>query len=247
VTTEPSEIQSSAKAKLRLEEKVQAEDLLYQGRFHTDDNRIWWIAMGAAILFHVIMVFMRFPDWGAGLQAEKKDKPVLVVRKYIPPPPKIERPKIEVKKLTRKVPIPDPTPEEPEPIREPEPEIDPTPIDPDAEILIGEPEPPPPGGPLIAGAGGVTMPELIQDSRVEPTYPEMARKARIEGNVILQAVILKDGSVGELAVLRSTGPSGIGFDESAIAAVRQWRYRPGTQNGQPVDVFLTVQVDFRLE
>ena len=64
-------------------------------------------------------------------------------RKYVPPPPKIERKQIVKKKFTRKVPIPDPTPDEPEPIREPEPEIEPEPIPPDVDVLIGVPEPPP--------------------------------------------------------------------------------------------------------
>ena len=106
------------------------------------------------------------------------------------------------------MPIPDPTPDEPEPIREPEPEILAPPLPPDVEFLIGIPEapPPPPGptGPLIAGTGDVTMPELIQETKVRPEYPGLARVARIEGNVILQAVIHADGTVGDLKVLRCT-------------------------------------------
>ena len=100
--------------------------------------------------------------------------------------------------------------------------------------------------PLYAGIGGVTNPELIPSSKVRPKYPEIARRAKIQGKVILQAIIRKDGSVSNITVLKSPG-SKFGFDEQAIAAVRQWRYKPGLQNGKPVDVYFTVVVDFVLQ
>ena len=74
---------------------------------------------------------------------------------------------------------------------------------------------------------------------------EIARKAKIQGKVVLQAVIKKDGSVGDIQVLQSPGAK-FGFDEQAIAAVRQWKYKPGLQNGKPVDVYFTVVVTFEL-
>jgi TonB family protein len=100
--------------------------------------------------------------------------------------------------------------------------------------------------PLQAGIGGVTYPELIPESRVQPRYPEIARKAKVAGRVILQAIVRRDGSVGDIQVLSSPGKR-FGFDEAAIAAVRQWRYKPGLQNGKPVDVYWTVVVDFPLQ
>ncbi|HXH28366.1 MAG TPA: energy transducer TonB, partial [Candidatus Polarisedimenticolia bacterium] len=100
--------------------------------------------------------------------------------------------------------------------------------------------------PLYAGIGGVTNPELITSTKVQPRYPEIARKAKVQGQVILQAVIRKDGTVGDVTVLKSPG-SKFGFDEAAIAAVKQWRYKPGLQNGKPVDVYFTVVVDFVLQ
>ena len=169
----------------------------------------------------------------------KKSSNVIVVKKYVPPPPQVERKQVVKKKLTRKVPMPDPTPDEPEPIREPEPEIEQEPIPPDVEFVIGDPEPPPPTGPLLAGIGDVTNPQLIPESKVEPEYPELARVARLEGNVILQAVIHSDGSVGEIEVLRSSRPN-MGFEDAAIEAVSQWEYNPALQNGRPVDVYFTV-------
>lgn len=229
---------------LKLDDKVRAEDLLYASMFHTGEKRTIWMAAGVAVVLHVIVLLVNLPEFGKTLIPEKKDNQI-VVKKYVPPPPKIEQKQIVRQKITKKVPIPDPTPDEPEPIREPEPEIIDVPIPPDVEILIGTPEPPPPSGPLLAGVGDVTNPKLIEESKLQPEYPELARVARLEGNVILQAIIHADGSVGELEILRCNRPS-MGFEESAINAVKQWRYEPATQNGRPVEVYFTVFVEFKL-
>lgn len=215
--------------------------------FHPEDKKLKEIALLGAIIVHVLVFFLRFPSFGGPLRAEQKPENVIYVRKYIPPPPKIEKPKQQApKKLTKKVPIPDPTPDEPEPIREPEPEPEIEPLPPDVEILIGEPEAPPQQGPLIAGIGDVTYPERIPESYVKPIYPDLARKAKIEGLVILQIIVRKDGTVGNITVLRAPSAR-LGFEESAVDAVKRWRYKPAMQSGRPVDVYLTVQVAFELK
>ena len=89
--------------------------------------------------------------------------------------------------------------------------------------------------------GDVRAPVLVH--RVEPDYPEMARKARLEGTSILQAVIGTNGEVENLKVL---APSHSALDASALDAVSRWRYRPATLNGRLVRVYLTVTVRFRL-
>jgi TonB family protein len=96
--------------------------------------------------------------------------------------------------------------------------------------------------PLYAGFGGVSNPEVIPSTRVQPKYPDKARKAKISGQVTLQVVVKKDGSVGDIQILGSPG-SKFGFDEAAVAAVKQWRFKPGMQNGKPVDVYFTIVVD----
>jgi protein TonB len=229
---------------LRLDDKMRAEDLLYANMFHTGERKIMWSAVGIAVLIHAVVLFVNFPEFKKTLEAKKKG-PQIVVKKYVPPPPKIKRTQIVKKKITKKVPIPDPTPDEPEPIREPEPEIIEDPIPPDIEIVIGDPEAPPPTGPLIAGVGDVTNPKLIEETKVQPEYPELARVARLEGNVILQAIIHADGSVGELEILRCNRPN-MGFEDAAVQAVTQWRYEPATQGGRPVEVYFTVFVEFKL-
>ncbi len=99
-------------------------------------------------------------------------------------------------------------------------------------------------GPLVPG-GNVTNPELIAESKVQPEYPEVARVTRTQGTVILRAVIQSDGTVGEIEVLRCDHPR-LGFEDAAVGAVKQWRYRPATQLGGPVAVYFTIVVEFRL-
>ena len=94
--------------------------------------------------------------------------------------------------------------------------------------------------PLRVG-GDVKAPQLT--NRVEPSYPEAARKARMEGVVILEAIITASGSVEEVKVLKSVNPL---LDAAAQRAVQQWRYRPATLNGRAVRVYLTVTVTFNL-
>ena len=116
-----------------LDEKVKAESLLYASMFRTRDrNILLWAFLGAAVL-HMVFLVVPLPKSNSILKPDK-DNNVVFVRKYVPPPPKIERKQIVKKKLARKIPIPDPMPDAPEPIREPEPEFDPELQPPDTEI-----------------------------------------------------------------------------------------------------------------
>ncbi|PYU89107.1 MAG: hypothetical protein DMG08_22905 [Acidobacteria bacterium] len=77
-----------------------------------------------------------------------------------------------------------------------------------------------------------------------PLYTEEARKAKVEGLVLLQAIVRKDGTVDSFKVIRGLG---YGLDESAINTIAtKWRFKPGSLNGQPVDVQATIEVSFRL-
>src|SRR5206468_1732039 len=105
---------------------------------------------------------------------------------------------------------------------------------------VGVAPPPEPAGPLRIG-GDVLPPEVI--SRNPPEYPMLARSARVEGIVRLEAIIRRDGTVGDIRVLQGLR---MGCTDAAIEAVKLWRYKPGMQNGVPVDVYLDVKVEFRL-
>jgi len=87
---------------------------------------------------------------------------------------------------------------------------------------------------------GVTKGLLIQ--KIEPKYPPLALAARIWGEVILKAIITKDGEIKELELV-SGHPM---LTPAAIAAVRQWRFRPYLLNGDPIEVETTVTVTFKI-
>jgi len=101
----------------------------------------------------------------------------------------------------------------------------------------------PPPGPVtpVPASTLVTPPVKIRDA--SPVYPELPRLAKTEGQVVIEAVIGVTGDVVETRVLRSTPL----FAEAALAAVRQWKYRPTLINGRPVPVMMTVTVTFRLQ
>jgi protein TonB len=87
---------------------------------------------------------------------------------------------------------------------------------------------------------GVTQGMVIH--RVQPTYPPLARTARVQGAVQLAAVIGKDGAVQNLHVL-SGHPL---LTQAALDAVKQWRYKPYILNGEPVEVDTQITVNFTL-
>ena len=87
---------------------------------------------------------------------------------------------------------------------------------------------------------GVSVGRLI--NKVEPVYPQLARNARVQGQVVLTAIISKDGTIQDLRVM-SGHPLLV---QAALDAVRQWRYKPFLLNGEPVEVETTVTVDFTL-
>jgi TonB family protein len=77
-----------------------------------------------------------------------------------------------------------------------------------------------------------------------PPYTQEARDAKAEGIVVLEVIVRKDGRVDSLKVLRELG---YGLDESATRTIREeWRFRPGTLNGKPVDVIANIEVSFRI-
>jgi protein TonB len=108
-------------------------------------------------------------------------------------------------------------------------------------VLPAPPAAPPPA-PLksVRVGGAIRPPEKVHD--VAPVYPPIAQTAGITGVVIIEAIIAQDGSVQDARVLRSATM----LDQAALAAVRQWVYRPTLLNGVPVSVIMTVTVRFEL-
>ena len=90
---------------------------------------------------------------------------------------------------------------------------------------------------------GVSLPRLVKD--VKPNYTAAAIGARIQGIVLLSAVVLPDGTVGEVTVLRSLDTR-FGLDDQAVIAVKQWLFAPGIRDGTPVAVRVTIEMSFTL-
>jgi protein TonB len=105
--------------------------------------------------------------------------------------------------------------------------------------VLPAPPPPPVTRPVPVG-GRIKIPAKVL--HVPPVYPAIAQQARVEGVVIIEAVIGTDGRVKEARVLTSKPL----LDEAALAAVRQWVFSPTTLNGVPVPVLMTVTVNFTL-
>jgi TonB family protein len=99
----------------------------------------------------------------------------------------------------------------------------------------------PTGGVYAAVPPGGTQPEEVD--RVIPAYPAAARRAGIAGPVVVRGIVRRDGTIDNVEIIRDL-PNGLG--ESARRAVSRWRFRPATFGGEPIDVYYTVTVNFRL-
>jgi protein TonB len=101
------------------------------------------------------------------------------------------------------------------------------------------------GGGVYNIGNGVTSPVLIRE--VKPNYTGDAMRAKLQGVVEMEAVVLPDGTVdaNRIKITRSLD-STFGLDQQAVIAVRQWRFRPGTYKGQPVPVLVNVELTFTL-
>jgi len=118
------------------------------------------------------------------------------------------------------------------------------------EIAVTPPTPPPPPLPAppsepvdvapIRRGGGVQQANLIY--RVNPVYPELAKLTRVQGIVVMEAIISKEGAIESLRVVTGNPL----LDRAAVDAVKQWRYRPTFLNGEPIEVITTITVTFSL-
>jgi protein TonB len=98
------------------------------------------------------------------------------------------------------------------------------------------------GGLAYRAGGSVTPPRVIL--QVKPTYTNRAMLDRIEGSVMLELTVRANGIPTKIRVTRSLDPDGL--DGEAVRAASQWRFEPGRLNGTPVDVVVSIQLDFHL-
>ncbi len=208
-----------------------------------DDNRILRASLWVAVGFHLLLLLINFPAFEGRVEAipEKDDVyhvvPTPIWKKPVVPPTRIPP------KRVRLEPMPDPTPHDPEPFRLEEPVVQ---VElPEADVdYFPIPEAPPapePDGPIQV-RGEVTKPVKIHAP--PPNYTEIARKARIQGLVIVQAIIDKQGGVTNVRVIK---PLPMGLSEEAVKAIKQWKFKPATLRGKPVDVYYNLTVNFTLQ
>jgi protein TonB len=99
------------------------------------------------------------------------------------------------------------------------------------------------GGGVFRPGNGVMIPRVLRE--VKPAYTAEAMRAKVQGVVLLECVVMPDGSVGRVEVVKSLDGT-FGLDQEAIKAARQWRFAPGTRFGEPVAVLVTIELQFTL-
>jgi len=99
------------------------------------------------------------------------------------------------------------------------------------------------GGGAYRPGNGVDLPRVIRE--VKPQYTADAMRAKVQGTVWLECIVLPDGTVGSVEVIKSLDPT-FGLDQEAVKAAKQWRFVPGTRQGQPVPVLVTIELTFTL-
>ncbi|MEW5981549.1 MAG: TonB family protein [Acidobacteriota bacterium] len=99
------------------------------------------------------------------------------------------------------------------------------------------------GGGAYRPGAGIELPGLLRE--VKPQYTADAMRMKIQGTVVLDCVVMPDGSVGEIEVVRSLDPT-FGLDQEAVKAAKQWRFTPGRRLGKPVPILVTIELTFTL-
>ena len=94
---------------------------------------------------------------------------------------------------------------------------------------------------VYKAGNGIVAPRVIKE--VKPTYTEGAMRRRVQGTVAISVVVQKDGKVGAMEVTRSLDEE---LDRQAMNALQQWEFKPGTKDGEPVNVRVTVELTFTL-
>lgn len=206
------------------------------------------IAVLAALVFHVVLFLVQIPKSQPLPMVEGPPTTAYVVRAVrFRPPPKPSQPQQPrtVPEKKRLIPMPDPTPHEPEPERAVEISIS------DDDILSLVPgvipsdapaSPGPPGEQPLAVGGNVSAPKKIYAP--SPLYTEEARQGRVQGVVLLHAVIDAEGNVASIDLLKGLP---LGLSESAVDTVKTWKYEPARRDGVPVPVYFTLTVSFSLQ
>ena len=99
------------------------------------------------------------------------------------------------------------------------------------------------GGGIYRPGAGIVLPRPVRE--VKPQYTADAMRAKVQGSVWIEAVVMPDGSVSDVRITKSLDRV-FGLDEEALRAAQQWRFVPGTRFGQPVAVLVVIELTFTL-
>ncbi|CAM2067331.1 TonB family protein [Sulfidibacter corallicola] len=216
------------------------------GETRTDHTAMKKAVLGA-LLLALAVIWAPLPTSGTPVIAVPEQTRDLPPNITVKPPP--EQPNQAVELIQEKgklLPVPDPTPMEPEIMLEPMEVYEPDVIYSDNPFTFDPGAGPPErnSGPMELTAAGLEPPVITR--RVLPNYPMRGLKARMQGYVILEAVLRGDGSIDSIRVLRQLGKGRFNFEDEAIKSVEEWEFIPGKLNGKTVDVRMTLKIDFQL-
>jgi len=207
-------------------------------------RRLLTHAVFAAILVHLVLGLL------VPRPAERAATPAVVPERFVVVPTLRFRPAppapIEVKRPARRVPMPDPTPDEPEPLRAHEAPPAALPLAIDAELGALPAPPPAPAALAAIDEFVVVHGEIVPPKKLfapDPLYPEVARRIRKQGTVVLRLRLDREGAIVAIEPLTALG---FGLEEAAVAAVSRWRFAAATLRGQPVAVVYNLSVRYAL-
>nr|AAP49337.1 Uvs044 [uncultured bacterium] len=204
----------------------------------------------ASLISFLLVIGAHVGVLAAVVLSPSKPKPVEIIMPTIqgvlvmaepeeaPPPPPEPTPPPPPEKKPEPKPVPKPPPKAPpseRAVKAPEPEP-PPPVEKPAEPKPAEPTPAPVLPPR-AEAGQLSNPA--------PVYPSLSRRLREEGIVVLEILIKADGTVGEIKIKTSSGFKRL--DDTAVKAVKRWRYQPATQGDKKIDFWYEQPVEFNLK
>ena len=216
---------------------------------YNEDKKYFEIALLIALLFHLALIWVKMPNFGGKEIVEEKKVEKKATRVVLPPPPEQKLQEVKIEKKVKKIPIPDPTPDEPEPevpietnVQQDTPDID--------VYTTGDipDEPPVPTGPISEATVGLVKPKYSRKQLMSNViYPELGKKAGLQGMIILQAVLKRDGTVGDIRIIGGNLRNYPFFRKAAADAVRKLKFTPGKLRGHPVDVIMTLTIKFSLK
>ncbi len=237
-----------AERALTLEERLTAQEDLSRILLGRGKRGLVIASFAVAVAIHLVAAIVRLPSarLPAGPVARPRVASLSRADATVPAPLRVDLGKWRAmpvpKPAASAAALPMPYPEPLEPVAEGDRELEGEMLPPDAQIVLGVPEPPPPG-PEPEAAGDFIPPEILPQTKVQPVYPERAKRLQASGSVVLRLDVGTDGTVGNVTVLRCNPPN-LGFCEAAVKVVKNWRYTPARHGRTPVAASVMVRFDF---